>query len=37
MYTGSITFYEENHKDKYIWFTVLVNTDRPKSEKVIDL
>jgi hypothetical protein len=38
MYTGSITFYEvgEDNK-KYIWYTILVITDRPKSEKVIDL
>ena len=37
LYTGSITFFEEGEKNKYMWYTVLVNTDRPKSEKVIDL
>lgn len=37
LYTGSITFYEEGNPNKYIWYTVLVNTDRPKSEKIIDL
>ena len=37
LYTGSITFYEEGEKNKYIWYTVLVSTDRPKSEKVIDI
>ena len=37
LYTGSITFYEEGEKNKYIWYTVLVNTDRPKSEKIFDL
>lgn len=37
LYTGSITFYEEGEKNKYMWYTVLVNTDRPKSEKIIEL
>lgn len=37
LYTGSITFFEEDEKNKYIWYTVLVNTDRPKSEKVIEM
>jgi hypothetical protein len=37
-YTGSITFFEDNDdKKKFIWFTVLVITDRPKSEKIMDL
>ena len=37
-YTGSITFFEDNDdKKKFIWYTVLVITDRPKSEKTMDL
>lgn len=37
LYTGSITFFEEGEKNKYLWYTILVNTDRPKSEKVVEL
>ena len=37
VYTGSITFFEEHDKHKYIWFTVCINTDKPRSEKTVDL
>ena len=37
LYTGSISFYEEGETNKYIWYTVLMNTDRPKSERSFDL
>lgn len=37
VYTGSITFYEEGEKNKYIWYTVVVNTDRPAKERMIEL
>jgi hypothetical protein len=34
-YTGSITFYES--EDVYIWYTVLLNTESPKSTDTIEL
>ena len=37
VYTGSITFFEENDKHKYIWYTVCINTDKPRCEKIIEL
>ena len=37
LYTGSISFYEEGEKDKYIWYTVLMNTDRPKCERNFEM
>lgn len=37
VYTGSITFFEEGEKNKYIWYTVVVNTDRPAKERMIEL
>jgi len=37
LYTGSISFYEEGEKNKYIWYTVLMNTDRPKCEKTYEM
>ena len=37
VYTGSITFFEEQDKHKYIWYTVCINTDKPRSEKTIEL
>lgn len=37
LYTGSISFYEEGENNKYLWYTVLMNTDRPKAERSYDL
>lgn len=37
IYTGSITFFEEHDKHRYIWYTVCINTDKPRSEKTIEL
>lgn len=37
LYTGSITFFEEQDKRRYIWYTVCINTDKPRSEKTIEL
>lgn len=37
LYTGSITFSEQEDKSKFVWYTVLLKTDRPKCEKTIDL
>lgn len=37
LYTGSISFYEEGETNKYIWYTVLMNTDRPKAEKTFEM
>lgn len=34
-YTGSITFTESD--EKYLWYTVLLNTESPKADKCIDL
>ncbi len=34
-YTGSITFIEND--GSYIWYTVLVNTDSPLPDRVLDL
>ncbi|EGR27619.1 hypothetical protein IMG5_193180 [Ichthyophthirius multifiliis] len=34
-FTGSITFYE--NEQNYLWYTVLLNTEIPKCEKIIDL
>ena len=40
MYTGSIMFYyiqPEEYSNRYFWYTIMVNTQRPKAEKTIDL
>ena len=37
IYTGCITFYEINNKQKYVWYTICVNTERPKTQKTIEL
>jgi len=37
VYTGSLTFLEEQDKHKYIWYTVCINTDKPRSEKTVEL
>lgn len=37
VYTGSITFYEEQDKTRYVWYTICINTDKPRSEKTIEL
>ena len=40
MYTGSIMFYymePEEFVNRYFWYTIMVNTQRPKAEKTIDL
>ncbi|KAL4498636.1 hypothetical protein ABPG72_019754 [Tetrahymena utriculariae] len=34
-YTGSITFYEND--EKYLWYTVLLNTESPKPDKCIEM
>jgi hypothetical protein len=35
VYTGSITFYD--NEDRFIWYTVEVRTDSPRPEKCLDL
>lgn len=37
LYTGSITFFEEGDKNRYVWYTIAMRTDRPSSEKTIEL
>ena len=37
IYTGSITFYEEAEKQKYIWFTVSVETERSNQRGEIEI
>lgn len=37
VYTGSLTFFEEHDKHRYIWYTVCINTDKPRCEKTFDL
>ena len=35
VYTGSITFYDQ--EERFIWYTVEVRTDSPRPEKTIEL
>lgn len=37
VYTGSITFIEEHEREKFIWFTVCIETERSKPKSMIDL
>lgn len=37
VYTGQITFIEEDDDSKYIWYTICINTQRPRMEKIIEL
>jgi hypothetical protein len=32
VYGGAITFYEKDNKDKFIWYTIVVNAERPRNE-----
>ena len=33
VYGGSLTLYEHDNKDKFIWYTIVVNADRPRNEQ----
>ena len=37
VYTGSITFYEEGDREKYVWYTVSVETNRSKSKGELEI
>lgn len=37
IYTGSITFFEENERDKYIWYTISVETEKARKKGEIQL
>lgn len=37
LYTGQITFYEKENRNRFFWYTVCVNTERPRQEKTVEL
>ena len=37
IYTGQISFIEVDNESKYVWYTLCINTSRPRMEKHIEL
>lgn len=37
LYTGQITFYEKDNRNRFFWYTVCINTERPRQEKTVEL